>query len=391
VGEELGVAVYLYGEAATRPGRKKLSAIRKGQYELWKEEIGKKPEREPDFGPAVPRPWGATVIGARPFLIAYNLYLNSDDAQIADQIAREIRFIGGGLRYVQAKGFLVEGQAQVSMNLTHFSKTPIYRVQELVRREAARYGLSIAKAELIGMIPQTALLDAARYYLQLHDMEDGQILELRLQDEVEENGDVTPAEFVEATASATPTPGGGSVGALAGALAAALTEMVAGLTAGRKKYAAVSEAAEQIGRQAAELRAALTQAINEDAAAFEAVLAAYRNKELGGAEKEAAIEQATIGAAQVPLRVAKLSLQAAQLAAEIAHTGNINAVSDAAAGALMAEAAVQAAGLNVLINAVSIKDRALAEAMRAEVAQLESDVHEAAAAAKAAAAERGGL
>ena len=329
--------------------------------------------------------------GARPFLIAYNIYLNSDKADIADQIARDVRFIGGGLRFVQAKGFLVEGQAQVSMNLTNFAKTPIYRVQEMVRREAARYGLSITKAELIGMIPQTALMDAAKYYLQLNDMEDGQVLELRLQEEVDDNGDLTPFEFVEATAAAKPTPGGGSVAALAGALAAALTQMVAGLTKGRKKYAAVNDEAQATLQQAGELRKALTRAIREDAAAFEMVMAAYRNKSLNEAEKAATIEAATIEAANVPLRVAELSLQAAELAAAMAKSGNVNAVSDAAAGALMAEAAVQAAALNVKINAVGMKDQALAKEMRQKVTRLEEEVRGVAAAAKAAAAERGGF
>jgi len=391
VGEELDVAVYLYGHAALRPERKKLSAIRKGEYELWKEGVATDPARLPDFGPAEARPWGATVIGARPFLIAYNIYLNSDKAYIADQIARDVRFIGGGLRFVQAKGFLVEGQAQVSMNLTNFAKTPIYRVQEMVRREAARYGLSITKAELIGMIPQTALMDAAKYYLQLNDMEDGQVLELRFQEEVDDTGDPTPLEFVAATAAAKPTPGGGSVAALAGALAAALTQMVAGLTAGRKKYAAVNDEAQATLQQAGELRKALTRAIGEDAAAFEMVMVAYRNKSLNEAEKAAAIEAATIEAANVPLRVAELSLQAAELAAAMAKSGNVNAVSDAAAGALMAEAAVQAAGLNVKINAVGMKDQALAEEMRQKVTRLEDEVRRVAAVAKAAAAERGGF
>ena len=391
VGEELDVAVYLYGHAAARPERKKLSAIRKGEYELWKEEVATDPARVPDYGPAEARSWGATVIGARPFLIAYNIYLNSDKADIADQIARDVRFIGGGLRFVQAKGFLVEGQAQVSMNLTNFAKTPIHRVQEMVRREAARYGLSITKAELIGMIPQTALMDAAKYYLQLNDMENGQVLELRLQEEVDDNKDLTPFGFVEATAAARPTPGGGSVAALAGALAAALTQMVAGLTAGRKKYASVSDEAQAILAQAGELRQALTRAIGEDAAAFEMVMAAYRNKNLNEAEKAAVIEVATIEAANVPLRVAKLSLRAAELAAAMAKSGNVNAVSDAAAGALMAEAAVQAAALNVKINAVGMKDQALAQKMREKVTRLEEEVGEIAATAKAAAAERGGF
>jgi len=391
VGEELGVAVYLYGHAATRPERAKLSTIRKGEYELWKEEVAANPARFPDFGPAEAKPWGATVIGARPFLIAYNIYLNSDKAEIADQIARDIRFIGGGLRFVQAKGFLVEEQAQVSMNLTNFTRTPIHRVQEMVRREAARYGLSITKAELIGMIPQTALMDAAKYYLQLNEMEDGQVLELRLQEEEEENGELTPYEFVEATASAKPTPGGGSVAALAGALAAALTEMVAGLTVGRKKYAAIDGEARATLRQARDLREALARAIGEDAAAFEAVMAAYRSKNLDEMQKGEAIEAATIEAARVPLHVAELSLQAAELAATMARSGNVNAVSDAAAGVLMAQAAVQAAALNVKINAVSMNDKLLAGEMRAKVSRLENEVSGIAETVMAAAAERGGF
>ncbi|VAW31878.1 Glutamate formiminotransferase @ Glutamate formyltransferase, partial [hydrothermal vent metagenome] len=229
VAEELDIAVYLYGDAATNPQRKKLSNIRRGQYEQWKAEVATNPERKPDFGSTEPKKWGATVIGVRPFLIAYNLYLNSDDAEIADKIAKNIRFIGGGLRFVQAKGFLVEGQAQVSMNLTNFVKTPIYRVQEMVRREAAHYGLTITKAELVGMIPQQALMDSAKYYLQLDGMEDEQVLEYRLQED-EADVDATPYPFLDAVASKQPTPGGGSVAALAGALAASLTQMVAGLT-----------------------------------------------------------------------------------------------------------------------------------------------------------------
>ncbi len=210
VGEELGVAVYLYGAAATRPERESLSDIRKGQYELWKQEVASDPRRQPDFGPAEPRPWGATVIGARPFLIAYNLYLNSSDADLAERVAKAVRFSSGGLRFVQARGFLVEGQAQVSMNLTNFERTPIYRVQEMVRREAAQYGLAITRAELVGMIPQKALLNAAKWYLQLDPLPDDQVLELRLEKGEAEAAQPSAAPFVDVVAAATPTPGGGS-------------------------------------------------------------------------------------------------------------------------------------------------------------------------------------
>ncbi|KAA3665229.1 MAG: glutamate formimidoyltransferase [Chloroflexi bacterium] len=390
IGKELGIAIYLYGNAATRPERKKLSAIRKGQYELWKEEVATNPKRLPDFGPAEPKTWGATVIGVRPFLIAYNIYLNTDNVDIAEKISRAIRFSSGGLRFVQAKGFLVEGQAQVSMNLTNFEKTPIYRVQEMVRREATRYGVTMTKSELVGLTPQKAFMEAAKWYLQVDDLRDDQILEYRLADG-DEGSDITPHEFLSAVASKDPTPGGGSVAALAGALAAALTQMVAGLTIGRKKYADVSDTAAEIQKDSARLQAELTTAIAEDAAAFDEVMAAFRNKELNGAAKTAAIEKATIGAGNVPLRVAQMSRGVALLAQNIAEIGNTNAVTDAAAAAIMARAAVQAAALNVKVNAVGLKDKSLATDWKKEVEALEQETVQIVEVVTAVAAKRGGF
>ncbi len=391
VGEELGIAVYLYEQAATRPDRKKLSAIRKGEYELWKEEVATNPDRQPDFGPAEAKSWGATVIGARPFLIAYNIYLNSNDVKIADKISRNVRFIGGGLRFLQAKGFLVEGQAQVSMNLTNYEKTPIYRIQEMVRREAARYGLTITKAELIGMSPQNALMDAAKYYLQLDDIEDNQILEYQMAEAIAQQEDNTPYAFIEAVASKKPTPGGGSVAALAGALGAALAQMVAGLTIGRKKYADVSEQAQTLADEAVQLQAELTAAIREDAEAYNAVMAAFRNKALTEEARTAVIEEATIGAGEVPLQVARLSLRAAQLALAIAEIGNVNAVTDGAAGVLLARTAVQVAALNVKTNAVNLNNQELAHIWQQELIQLEADAEALATAAMQIAGQRGGF
>lgn len=389
VGDELGIAVYLYGAAAARPERKKLSAIRKGEYEQWKEEVATNAERRPDFGPTEPRPWGATVIGVRPFLIAYNIYLNSDDAELADEIARQVRFIGGGLRFVQAKGFLVDGQAQVSMNLTNFEQTPVHHVQEMVRREAARHGLTITKGELVGLIPQKALVESARWYLQLDDLHDEQILEYRL---FEASGrDIAPLAFIEATAGSTPTPGGGSVAALAGALAASLTQMVAGLTVGRKKYAAVESDAVSIKQDAKELGRRLTQAITEDATAFEQLMATYRNRALDGEAKASAINQATKRAAEVPLQVARMSRDVALLAQRIAQSGNENAVTDAAAAGIMARAAVEAAALNVKVNAAGLEEKGEIESWIDEVGQIEGEVSSLAAATAAIAAERGGF
>lgn len=398
VGEELGIAVYLYGAAATTPERESLAAIRKGEYELWKAEVATIPNRKPDFGPAEPRPWGATVIGARPFLIAYNLYLNSDNVAIAEKIARAIRHTSGGLRYVQARGFLVDGQAQVSMNLTNFERTPIHRVQETVRREAAQYGLAITHAELVGLIPEKALLDSAKWYLQLADLPDEQILELRLQPlatgQGAESGEpekAQPGRFAALVAAPTPTPGGGSVAALVGALAAALTQMAAGLTVGRKRYLDVSEQAGRILDQAEAIRRELTAAIDEDAASFEAILAIVRNKELAEEAKAEALEAATVHAGEVPLRVARLSRDAASLAKTIAEIGNVNAATDAAVGAIMARAAVHGAGLNVKVNGSSLKNRDLASEWAVEVDGLIAETEALAGESVSIAQERGGL
>jgi glutamate formiminotransferase / formiminotetrahydrofolate cyclodeaminase len=180
VGEELDIPVYLYEAAATRPDRVNLADIRHGEYEGLKAEIIDNPDRIPDFGPRRLGPAGATVIGARAFLIAYNVFLTTSDAEIARKIAKTIRNSSGGLRYVKALGLLVNGKAQVSMNLTDFRKTPIHVAVEMIRREAARYGVGIESSELIGMIPQQALLDASVWYLQLDNFRPEMVLENRL-------------------------------------------------------------------------------------------------------------------------------------------------------------------------------------------------------------------
>ncbi len=330
------------------------------------------------------------LIGVRPFLIAYNLFLNTDDVQIADQISRAIRYSSGGLRYVQAKGFLVDGQAQVSMNLTNFEKTPIHRVQEMVKREAAQYGLTVTKAELIGLIPQKALVETAKWYLQLDPAVDGQILEYRIQSE-NDSAPLAPLQFLDAVAAKTPTPGGGAVAALVAALGASLTQMVAGLTIGKKKYESVKIEAENILNHARSLQQQLTLAIAEDVEAFDNLMATWRNKELEEAYKAVAIEEATIYAGEVPLKVAQLSLEVANLAQEITQIGNKNAITDAATAAIMARAAAQAATLNVKVNATGLNDQDLVAEWTAELDSINAETAVIVENVLAVAAERGGF
>jgi len=182
VGQELAIPVYLYEEAATRPDRRNVADVRRGEYEGLKGEIASNPDRIPDFGPAVLGTAGATAIGARPPLIAFNVYLNTDDVRPAKAIAKAVRHSDGGLRFVKALGLMVEGQAQVSMNLTDYRKTPIHRVMELIRSEAAHRGLTVTRSEVVGLLPAEALFDAAQFYLQLTDLSADQILENRLPD-----------------------------------------------------------------------------------------------------------------------------------------------------------------------------------------------------------------
>jgi glutamate formiminotransferase/formiminotetrahydrofolate cyclodeaminase len=367
VGRELGIPVYLYEEAATRPERRNLENLRKGQYEGLREAIQNDPERAPDFGPSRLGTAGATVIGARAPLIAYNVYLNTDDVEAANKIAKAIRQSGGGLRFVKALGLLVNGRAQVSMNLTDFTRTPIHRVQEMIRVEAARYGYQIAYAELVGLIPEQALVDTARWYLQLDLFTEDQILERRIQ--AAEAKNILPEAFLDAVASGEPVPGGGSVAAMAGASAAGLAAMVARTTVGKKKYAEAEPAMQSVITEAEALRASLLKAISEDSSAFAAVMEAYkRPKE--DPNREQAIQSGLRHAAEVPLQTARQALAALEQLKIVAGQGNVNAATDAAAGAYMALASIEAAALNVLINAKELADMTTAQTLRDEITRV---------------------
>ena len=373
VGRELEIPVYLYEEAATRPERVNLEDVRRGQYEALKTEITNNPERRPDFGPTRLGPAGATIIGARQPLVAFNVYLTTDDIAIAKAIAKSVRASSGGFRFVKALGMLVDGHAQVSMNLTNFHQTPVFLVVETIRREAARYGVGSKSTELVGLIPQEALIDSAVWYMQLDGFEPGQILEKRLY----ETAGASPAggsSFLDALAAASPTPGGGSAAAHAGAMGAALVAMVARLTLGKKKYAAVEDQMNEILNQAERLRRELTGAVEQDSAAFKGVLAAFKLPKETPDQKTArlsAIESATLVAAQVPLSVAREAVSVMALAERTVALGNLNAISDGASAAAMARAALACAGYNVRINLAGLADRTAGEDLLSQLLALE--------------------
>ncbi len=392
VADQLGVPVYLYEEAATRPDRKNLENIRRGEYEQLKALIESEPDRQPDFGPSVMGSAGATVIGARAPLVAYNVYLTTEEVEIAKKIARAIRHSSGGMRHVKSIGLEVDGRAQVSMNLTDYRRSPIARVQELIRREAARYGVGVHHAELVGLAPQEALIDAARWYLQLDQFEADQLLETRLYDRMAEAG---PTEnFLDELADGSATPGGGSAAAHVGATAAALVAMVARLTLGKEKYAEVEPRMREIATTSDELRGELEAAVPRDAAAFDSVMGALRMPKSTEKEKQAraeALETALHSAAGVPLEVAEHAARVAELAAEVTEKGNANAVSDSAAAAEMAWAALRAAAYNVHINAQSATDEEAVSVWLREIESLRARAGDALGATRATLAERAGI
>lgn len=378
VGEELQIPVYLYEEAASTPERQNLENIRKGQYEGLKSEIESVPERRPDFGPARLGSAGATVIGARAPLIAFNIYLNSTDPEIAQKIARAVRHSSGGLRFVKGMGVLVDGMAQVSMNLTNFHKTPIYRVVELVRREAQRYGTGIHHSELVGLIPQAALVDTAVWYTQLDQFNPEQILESRLYSAQEEKAQPVTDQyaFIDDLASGNPTPGGGSAAAFTAAEAAALVAMVGRVTVGKKAYAAVEPHMLEMIEKAENLREQLTRAVEEDSAAFDGFMQALRLPKGTEEEKmlrENAMEAATLGAAMVPHRVAGLAMQVLRLANGAVELGNLNAISDAASASYLAVAAVKGAAMNVMINRNALRDPGTADHLLRDLQTLQNE------------------
>ncbi len=280
------VPVYFYEAAAARPERVNLENIRRGQFEVIREEIKTLESRRPDVGEARCHPTaGAVVIGARKFLVAYNIYLQTKDVEIAKKIAKAVRFSGGGFRAVKGMGVEVRGQAQVSMNLTDTDLTPIARVFEFVKREAERYGGPVQSSEIVGLVPKRVIEDAAEWFLQVENFDSSMILENRMaavtggkNAAASLRAGVEP--FVEALAAPTVAPGGGSASAAAAAMAAGLAAMVAGISRGKKAYAAFDAELSAALVKLGDLREELKAAIDADSASYKALVAAYKARRI---------------------------------------------------------------------------------------------------------------
>jgi glutamate formiminotransferase/formiminotetrahydrofolate cyclodeaminase len=373
IGTELGIPVYLYEAAATRPSRQNLADVRRGEFEGIAKELGSNPERAPDFGPnAIHASAGATAIGARLPLLAFNVNLGTRDVEVAKRIAKAIRFQSGGLRYVKALGFELHerGIVQVSMNLVNTWGTPVQRVFAMIRDEADRYGVPIVGSEVVGLVCQDALIDVAEHALRLESFSREQILENRLARHVGAAEQAVP-DFLDEVASSAPTPGGGSVAALAGSLAAALATMVARLTIGKKRYAEHEERMRAVERDGEALRRELLELVTEDAKAYEGFVTASKLSQRTPEEtatREKALADAARNAAAVPLRTAESCVKALELAAAVADAGNQNAVSDAGVAGWLARGGVEGAALNVAINLPSVPERER-EALEARAAR----------------------
>lgn len=383
VGRELGVPVFLYAQAAKTPARVKLADVRKGEFEGLRDAIGRDADRAPDFGPAkIHESAGCTAVGARFFLLAYNINLASNDVALAKRIAKEIREKDGGLPGVQAMGFHLADRdiAQVSMNLLDFRKTSAGRVYDEVRVRAEAAGVKILESEIIGLVPQAAVTQAFVDMTKPRGWTGKEIIESHLAPAEPHPLDAC-APFVDALASESPTPGGGSAAALAGATGAALVAMVCNLTCGREKYAPVDAELREIRTKAMALKDELHGMIRRDSAAYDSFMVAMKLPKATDAEKaarKAAMGRAAILAAQVPLETMERALDVMRLAVVVAEKGNRNAASDGAVGALMARAAIRAADLNVRINLPTVQDEAMraslasrADAINAETAALE--------------------
>ena len=382
------IPIFFYEAAATRPDRVNLENVRRGQFEGLREELKKNHDRQPDIGePKLHPTAGVTIVGARKFLIAYNVNLNTPDVGIANKIAKAIRFSSGGLRYVKSMGVELKARnlAQVSINLTDFEQTPMHRVYEMVKREAERYGVMPVGSEIVGLVLKKAIEMVADFFLQLENFSPAQVFENKLESVLSgapvesKDGELAHVgrPFLNAVAAPTATPGGGSVSAYVGAMAAALGQMVAGLSRKKKSQAMhvekLSEALEELRKAAEEL----TEAVDRDAASYERVMAAVKlpqgNAEEGAA-REKAIQSATKEAAEVPLQVAGKSARLNGCLLQLERIAAPSMKSDLQVARLMAVAAAKGAIANVEINLEGLQDLGYVEMMKGKVAELRTQL-----------------
>jgi glutamate formiminotransferase/formiminotetrahydrofolate cyclodeaminase len=409
VARELRIPVYLYEEAAQRPERRNLATIRAGEYEGLAEKL-KDPAWLPDYGEPVFNPKsGATVIGAREFLIAYNINLNTRDRRLAHEIALSLRESGrtkrdeqgnivkdaegkpvtipGKFKNIKAVGWYIDdyGTAQISVNFTNYKVTPVHAVFDETIQEAEKLGLRVTGSELVGLIPKEAMLMAGRYYLEKQGKSPGVPEEELIRTAIRSLGlsDVAPfdtekkiieyqfkdvsrsllrlnlREFANELSLDSPAPGGGSAVALCAALSAALSSMVANLTIGKKGYESAQAEMKEAAVKAQALKDELLRAVDEDTQAFNKVMEAFqmpKATEEQAKEKEAAVQSAYAKATRIPLGVLEKSISLLELARLVALKGNKNSLSDAGVAALIAEAAAGGAHYNVLINLPNIQD-----------------------------------
>ncbi len=410
VGEELGIPVYLYESAQQNESRKNLSKIREGEYEGFPTKI-KEQGWYPDFGPReFDLQRGATVIGARDFLVAYNVNLNTTSTRRANAVAFDVREAGrvkmmdgkpvldnegrklmvpGSLKYTKAIGWYIEeyGIAQVSMNLTNIRETPVHIAFDEVCRKAGARGIRVTGSELIGLIPLNAMLEAGKYFLRkqkrsagvsekeliriavrslgLNELEsfrpEERIIEYLLADKSGSKLVRMPLnDFADETAGESPAPGGGSIAAYVGSLGAALAAMVANLSAQKQGWDQYWEAFSELAEKGQHYKSELLSLVDADTDAFNKLMSAFAMPKATDAEQQArtgAIRQATRGAIEIPLKVMLLALESMTIVKELAEKGNPNSVSDVGVAAICACAAIRAAFLNVSINAAAYYDK----------------------------------
>ncbi|MEY4166599.1 MAG: glutamate formimidoyltransferase [Acidobacteriota bacterium] len=404
IADELRIPVYFYEQAALRPERVDLANVRQGEFERLREEIVTDPKRHPDAGEARIHPTaGAIAVGARPPLIAYNINLGTDDLAVAKSIARVVRGRDGGLRYLKALAIDLRNrsQVQVSMNLVNYEATPLHQVFEMVRREAARYGVAITGSEIIGLVPQAAIDAAAEYYLQVENFSSELVLENRLAAELELMGtrrdvrsgedlrpvpgspsdeadegrlgrtgvsELTLDEFAEEVASDSPTLAGGSVAAYAGALAAALAAMVSNVTNGRKSTPRPEQ--DNVFEQLQQLSGSLRATVSEEAEGRVSVLDAIalpRESEAERLARSMAIEEATRNAVAIPLRVVLSAGEVLELLQEMTESEATIALTDLTVAAQLALAALRGAACTVLSQLLMSADEEFNRLRRLEL------------------------